>query len=126
MKDKMDIQNEQDIKLMVDSFYDKVNKDGLLSLVFNDFAGVDWPSHLPRMYAFWNSVLFSKGEYKGSPFDKHIPLPIDATHFDQWLHLFNANIDEHFEGKMAEEAKKTANSIGQIFQHKLKYIKQSR
>ncbi|MBC6608077.1 group III truncated hemoglobin, partial [Hymenobacter sp. BT188] len=49
-----DIQNEADIKLLVDTFYNKVNADALLAPVFNEFAHVDWPVHLPRMYDFWS------------------------------------------------------------------------
>lgn len=118
-----DIQDINDIKLMVDTFYDKVNKDEKLSAIFNDFAGVNWDTHLPRMYDFWSSVLFFKGGYKGSPFQKHVSLPIDETHFKQWISLFEANLDEHFEGPMTEETKKVANSIAQTFQAKLSHMK---
>ncbi len=85
---KGDIRNESDIKLMVDSFYEKVNQDELLSPVFNAFAKVNWETHLPRMYAFWNKLAFGKSGYDGNPFQKHIPLPIEAAHFDRWIALF--------------------------------------
>ena len=120
---KGDLRNEGDIKLMVDTFYDKVNRDESLSYVFNDFAKVDWESHLPRMYAFWSNVLFATGTYRGNPFQKHIPLPVDKTHFDQWIKLFIENMDEHFEGEIAERAKLRAESIAHIFQTKLSHIK---
>lgn len=53
-----DITSEADIKLMVDSFYQKVNEDDLLGPVFNDIAQVNWENHLPRMYSFWESLIF--------------------------------------------------------------------
>ena len=28
------------------------------------------------------------GRYHGQPMAKHVPLPIDARHFDRWLALF--------------------------------------
>ncbi len=118
-----DIQTPEDIKLMVDRFYEKVNQDELLSNIFNDFARIDWDAHLPRMYNFWNTVLLSKGDYKGSPFQKHVPLPINSEHFERWLSLFHSNIDEHFKGLVAEDAKKVASTIGATFQAKLKHMR---
>ncbi len=119
---KNDIQNEEDIKLLVDTFYDKVNKSLLLSPIFNDFASVNWDSHLPIMYRFWNGILFGEGGYKGNPFEKHIPLPIDKTHFENWLTLFTETVDQFFEGNKADEAKQRATSIAYIFQSKLEYM----
>lgn len=119
---KNDIQNEEDIKLLVDTFYDKVNQSLILSPIFNDFAGVHWESHLPTMYRFWNGILFGEGGYKGNPFEKHIPLPIDATHFENWLSLFKETVDEFFEGNKADEAKQRASIIAYTFQSKLEYM----
>lgn len=116
---KKEIQSQEEVKVLVDSFYDKVNRDPLLSPVFNDFAKVNWEEHLPVMYSFWGSILLGDFTYKGNPFLKHIPLPIDKTHFDRWLALFMETIEEHFTGEKAEEAKQRANSIAGIFQFKL-------
>ncbi len=118
-----DIESEEDVMLMVDSFYEKVRKDKLLGYVFDDFAQVNWESHLPIMYKFWNTLIFGKQTYKGNPFAKHIPLPIDEQHFRQWINLFERNIDEHFSGAVAEKTKFRAKSIAHIFQTKLSYIK---
>ncbi len=119
---KKDIEKEEDIELMVDSFYRKVNQDALLSPIFNDFAGVDWQLHLPKMYLFWGKMLLGKSGYEGRPFPPHLPLPIDATHFERWVSLFVQNIDELFTGEVAEMAKTRATSIAQIFQNKLHFI----
>ena len=51
---KNDILTREDIKLLVDRFYDKVQSDPLLGPVFSH---VDWPHHLPIMYNFWSSML---------------------------------------------------------------------
>jgi truncated hemoglobin YjbI len=37
------------------------------------------------MCAFWSSVALMSGRYHGQPMEKHLPLPIDARHFDRWL-----------------------------------------
>ncbi|AOW20661.1 group III truncated hemoglobin [Urechidicola croceus] len=123
---KNDISTREDIKLMVDSFYNKVNEDEILSPIFNDFSKVNWETHLPRMYDFWGSILLAEGNYKGSPFLKHIPLPVDKTHFDRWIQLFNKNMDELFEGEMANATKLRAKSIAHIFQTKLEFINKNR
>ena len=118
-----DIQNLEDIKQMVDTFYDKVNQDAELSYIFNDFAKINWETHLPIMYAFWNKILFSKGNYKGNPFEKHIPLPIKEKHFDRWVAIFVENIDSQFKGEKAEEVKMRAQSIAYVFNNKLNMLR---
>ncbi len=50
--------------------------------------------HLQRMCAFWSSVALMSGRYHGSPMTKHLPLPVDATHFDRWLALFEETARE--------------------------------
>lgn len=116
---KKPIHSQEEVKELVDSFYDKVNQDPLLSPVFNDFAGVNWEEHLPIMYSFWSSILLGDYTYKGNPFLKHIPLPINKSHFDRWLELFMETVDERFTGEKAEEAKQRAHSIAGIFQYRL-------
>ncbi|MEL6865707.1 MAG: group III truncated hemoglobin [Bacteroidota bacterium] len=120
---KSDITDEEDVILMVDSFYQKVRVDDLLGPVFNDVAQVDWEVHLPKMYGFWNKLILGQPTYKGNPFAVHVPLPIHAEHFDRWIQLFEQNINEHFTGAIAEHTKLRAQSIAHIFQSKLKYIK---
>ena len=74
---------------LVRSFYDKVRADPLLAPVFEARIG-NWEPHLQQMCAFWSSVALMSGRYHGSPMGKHLPLPIDAGHFDRWLALFEA------------------------------------
>lgn len=120
---KTDISTKQDVELMVDSFYAKVNQDPLLSYVFNDFAEIDWQSHLPKMYQFWSTLIFGEQSYKGNPFAAHVPLPVDQTHFDKWMSLFEENMDELFAGEVAEYTKLRAKSIAYVFSTKLAQIK---
>ena len=116
---KKDLESEDDIKLLVDTFYENVNHDNLLSPVFNSYAKVDWSRHLPIMYNFWSTVLFGSMAYKGQPFPKHMNLPIEHSHFTRWVSLFTHAIDELFEGPKADEAKQKATSIAQVFQLKM-------
>ncbi len=111
-----DIEKREDIILLVNTFYEKVKEDQLLSHVFQH---VDWHSHLPIMYNFWSSMLLGDQTYQGNPFQKHIHLAIDSSHFERWLILFSQTVDELFEGARAGEVKDRARSIAGIFQHKL-------
>ena len=114
-----DIQTEADVKTLVDTFYNKVNADALLAPVFNDFAHVDWPAHLPRMYDFWSGLLLHTSRYRGQPFLKHLPLPIAGPHFQRWLVLFTRTVDELFAGPVAREAKLRAQNIAHVFESRL-------
>ena len=111
-----DITNRADIIKLVDSFYDKVKADSLLAPVF---AHLDWPKHMPTMYNFWSSMLLGDQSYQGNPFQRHINLGIDASHFTAWLALFTETVDQHFSGMKADEAKDRARSIAALFQHRL-------
>jgi hemoglobin len=82
---KNDINNIADIKLLVNSFYEKVRKDQLLKDIFNNRIEDRWPQHLEKMYRFWQTVLLEEHTYYGSPFLPHARLPISKEHFDSWL-----------------------------------------
>ncbi|UOQ51150.1 group III truncated hemoglobin [Hymenobacter cellulosivorans] len=115
-----DIHSEADVQRLVDTFYQKVNQDELLDPVFNGFAHVDWQRHLPIMYDFWSSLLLGTSRYAGRPFPKHIPLPVDATHFTRWMQLFEATVDELFAGPVADIAKERAVNIATMFEYRLR------
>lgn len=120
---RSDIATEEDIKTLVDSFYDKVNKDNLLSPIFNEIAQVEWDHHLPTMYKFWSSMILRTNTYRGAPWPKHAVLPVTADHFARWLTLFKQTVDEHFQGTKANEAKNAAASIADTFQNRLQLLR---
>lgn len=111
-----DLAHREDIVLLVNSFYSKVKQDELLA---PQFQHLDWPKHLPIMHNFWSSMLLGEQSYQGNPFQKHLALSLDATHFDRWLKLFNQTVDENFAGSKAEETKSRAQSIAGVWQYKL-------
>ncbi|WP_029085441.1 group III truncated hemoglobin [Bradyrhizobium sp. th.b2] len=81
------------IECLVHGFYAKVRRDPMLAPVF-DTRIRDWDPHLEQMCAFWSSVALMTGRYHGTPMVKHVPLPVDAAHFDRWLQLFEATAAE--------------------------------
>jgi len=81
------------IERLVDGFYAKVRSDAVLAPIFEARIR-DWEPHLKQMCAFWSSVALMSGRYHGTPMVKHMPLPVDAGHFDRWLELFEATARE--------------------------------
>ena len=122
---KNDILTKADVELLVNSFYEKVNKNAVLSPVFNDIARTNWEHHLPKMYAFWSGILLGTADYRGQPFEKHAQhaAHIHAEHFNEWLRLFHETIDEYFDGEKAKLAKQRSESIAAIFQYKIDFIR---
>jgi len=116
----MDVDTRTNVELLVNTFYDKVNKDPLLAPVF---AHVDWPEHLPGMYKFWSSMLLGEQSYQGNPFQKHMNLKIGTQHFSRWVELFLETVDEHFTGEKAIEVKERAQHIANVFQYKMGLLK---
>ncbi|HEY0679214.1 MAG TPA: group III truncated hemoglobin [Chitinophagaceae bacterium] len=121
---KNDIENKQDIVLLINSFYNRVRANEIIGYIFNDIAKVDWEHHLPVMYDFWESVLFHTGPYAGNPMIVHKKLhqrhPLNPAHFAEWLKLFNATVDDLFEGLNAELIKQRAASIAMVMQLKIR------
>lgn len=81
------------IDRLVRGFYGKVREDEVLAPVF-EARIADWEPHLARMCEFWSSVALMRGVYHGRPMEKHLPLPVDARHFDRWLRLFRETARE--------------------------------
>jgi len=81
------------IERLVHGFYAKVRRDPMLAPVFEARIS-DWEPHLKQMCAFWSSVALMSGRYHGTPMVKHMPLPVDAGHFDRWLELFEVAAGE--------------------------------
>ena len=115
-----DIETREDIVLMVDTFYQKVQQDELIGPIFNSrIAPEAWPAHLDRMYTFWTTILLNQPGYSGQPFEKHRDMPIDAAHFERWVSMFKTIVDNLFEGPIANDAKYQAELMGHLFLAKL-------
>lgn len=116
--EKPDLAGREEIETLVNAFYGKVQADPLLGFIFNDVAKVDWPAHLPRMYAFWETVFFRKGGYTGNPLAAHARLvtetPMGREQFDRWLLLFKETVDDLFQGEKADHIKNCAEDMASV------------
>jgi hemoglobin len=114
MEQRNDISNEDDVALLVHTFYAKVRADDLLGPIFEPIIKDNWAPHLHRMVDFWSTILLYTRKYKDDPMPKHLQLPVEQRHFDRWLSLFNETLNALFAGEVAENAKLRAASIARI------------
>lgn len=122
---KNDIQNLDDIKLLVDSFYDRVQKDELLGPIFNGVIQNNWKEHLEKMYRFWQTILLEDYTYSGRPFPPHRHLPVEELHFNRWKELFSDVVYSHFKGDKANEAIWRADKMATMFLSKIIYFREN-
>jgi hemoglobin len=122
---KEDIKSKEDIKLLVDSFYIKVRGNALLANVFDTTMQVNWEKHLPKMYEFWEFILWQTGNYKNAPFPVHEKvnekIALTPLHFDTWISLFNETVDALYEGTNAVSIKQKAQNIKAVWSYKFNY-----
>ena len=104
--------DEAMIERLVRGFYARVREDDLLGPIFASRI-VDWEPHLQQMSAFWSSVALMSGRYHGQPMAKHLPLPIDARHFDRWLELFGETAHDLCPPKAADHFVTMARRIAE-------------
>ena len=123
MTTKTDITTLEDIKLLVDSFYSKVQNDDFIGPIFNEKIGDRWPEHLEKMYGFWQTILLEVHSYSGSPFPPHKHLPVNKEHFDRWMEIFTVTVDSLFIGATADEAKMRAKNMAEMFNYKINYFR---
>lgn len=122
-EEKKEILTLDDIKLLVNTFYDKVREDTFIGPIFNERIQNRWPEHLAKMYTFWQTVLLGDHTYYGSPFPPHAQLPVEHEHFERWLSLFSQTLNELFTGQKAEEAMWRADKMAEMFQYKIEHYR---
>ncbi|ALE06625.1 hypothetical protein AL755_16075 [Arthrobacter sp. ERGS1:01] len=112
---RADISSRDDVLRLVEAFYARAFADDLIGPIFTEVAHMDLAGHLPIMADFWQTVLFRAGLYKRNALQVHFDLdarqPLTAKHFDRWLHLWSATVDDLFSGEKAELAKVQAQRI---------------
>jgi hemoglobin len=123
MVEKEDLRTLDQVKAIVDLFYEKVRKDDLIGPVFEHRINGNWEKHLDKMYRFWQTVLLEEHTYYGSPFAPHANLPVEKVHFDRWLWLFHETLKENFSGDKASEALWRATKMAEMFRLKISYFK---
>lgn len=108
--------DETMIEQLVRGFYARARADGVLGPIFAARID-DWEPHLQQIMAFWSGVMLKTGRYRGTPLPKHARLPVDASHFDVWLALFERTATELCPPAAAAAFIARARLIGQSLQY---------
>jgi hemoglobin len=118
-----DIENRADCERLVRAFYARAFEDPLIGWLFTDVAKLDLEAHVPRITSFWETVLLGARSYAGGAFRPHAELhmkaELRAAHFERWLVLWKATVDELFAGERAELAKEHAWRVAHAFHGRL-------
>jgi hemoglobin len=121
-----DLAGRADVEELLRRFYGRVFVDDVLAVPFTELRAKGLESHLAVMCDFWETVLFRAGLYRGSALVVHRRLhdrhPLSANQFVRWLELWNAAIDEKYQGPVAERATIQAARIAKAMHHRLRGV----
>jgi len=123
---KPELNGREDIEKLVNTFYERVRADDTLGFIFQEVARTDWEAHLPKMYAFWEKVLFGTGTFAGNPLVAHaklVPLTeMGRPQFTRWLTLFRGTVDDLFSGRRAEHIKNCAEDMANVIYSRINQV----
>ena len=111
------IENRDDLKLLVNTFYDKIRANEEIGFFFNETIH-DWDSHLEKLTDFWENNLFAVRKYFGNPIEAHNKVDekfnqsINPNIFGLWLNLWFETLDELFVGENVDILKRRARKMG--------------
>ena len=108
---------DADLDEVLLAFYATLADDALLAPYF---AVVDMTAHMPRIVAFWSTMLFRTGRYSGSAFRPHLEMPgLTAEHFARWVATLEAVLEARFAGPNARSMMELAHRIAYSMQLRL-------
>ena len=108
---------DEDLHDILTAFYDTIEQDELLAPYFID---LDMDAHMPRIVAFWSTILFHTGQYSGNAFRPHMSMPgLTAAHFARWVATLERTVDARHAGESAERMKDFAHRIAISMQLRL-------
>lgn len=116
MSAKADIASREDVSRLVHTFYGRIRAHALLGPVFERHipTDADWEHHLEKLTDFWQTNLLGPKVYDGNPILTHQKVNqneggvIGMGYFLQWLGLWEATLDDLFEGPIAALARRRA------------------
>lgn len=118
---KREIRSVDDIRLMVDVFYDLAGRDKLLGPIFRNMK--DSAPHREMLYQYWENQILNESAGEDQSFPEHISLMFTTQHFIRWLGLFLETIDTLYGGAVADKAKVILIRKSEEFQMKLEILR---
>lgn len=108
---------DEDLHELLTAFYAIIAVDPLL---LRYFEKVDMSVHMPRIVAFWSTLLFHTKNYSGNAFKPHLEMPgLSGEHFAFWVGTMEQVVDERFSGPTATLMKQLAHRIAYSMQLRL-------
>lgn len=97
---------------VVDAFYQELRQDAELGRFFAHIP--DFSKHEKLIVAFWRTAM---GERSATPAEvdmigKHLPLSLQATHFERWLATFERTLRRELAPELADQWSQMAQAIG--------------
>ncbi|SRR5690242_5104650 len=121
-----DLANRDDVEVLLRRFYGQVFADDVLAEPFSELRQQGLESHLSVMCDFWETVLFRAGLYRGNALVVHRRLdlrhPLYAKHFARWLAIWEATVDDMYDGPAADRAKLQAGRIARAMHRRLRGV----
>jgi len=117
--------NEDNIELLVRTFYPQVLNDAVLAPFFIEKLGDDihsqkWEEHLLLLTDFWQFVALGFDKYNGNPLQPHLHIEgLSHSAFSSWLTLFHHTIDQIYTPETGEYFKQKSTNIAENFMRKL-------
>jgi hemoglobin len=113
---RRDIRDE-DLHETLTAFYAIIAVDGPLVRYFET---VDMSVHMPRIVAFWSTLLFRTKNYSGNAFRPHMEMPeLTGDKFAFWVATLESVVDARFAGPTASQMKELAHRIAYSMQLRL-------
>ncbi len=108
---------DDDLHELLTSFYAIIGSDPLLARYFVE---VDMSEHMPKIVAFWSTLLFHTRTYRGNAFRPHMAMPgLTGAHFARWVATLETVVDARFAGPSAVLMKELAHRIAYSMQLRL-------
>ena len=125
-EDLRDISDRADVERLVRAFYSRAMSDPIIGFIFVEVAKLDLEAHVPEITSFWETVLLDAHSYSGGAFAPHAALnqrvQLREGHFERWLRLWFATVDEMFAGDRANLAKIHALRVARAFHGRLQTL----
>ena len=118
---KSEIKSVDDIRLMVDVFYQRARKDELLAPIIRKIK--DSAPQREMLYQCWENQILNESLGQDEPFPEHISLMFSTQHLIRWLGLFLQTIDTLYTGPIADKAKVILIRKSEEFQTKLELFR---
>lgn len=115
--------NHQDLFVVVDDFYSRVQEDPELKIPFQSVG--DWPEHIDRLTHFW-WIRFGGQPYmlnQYNPALKHFFSGFNEALLKRWLWLFHQTLDDHLSQEQANLWKQISERMGKALLQKNEFLK---